>query len=95
MKVFALIVGMTRIEYEEATAFLMATPEKALCDKIRNDQNTGLRSLKDMRHYLIEGLRIDKESIADLKPGSIDEIARHYHSGKLRLLHKLISKLKD
>jgi len=87
----AFQMGMTRIEYDETTAFLMATPEKALCDKIRNDQNAGLRSLKDMRHYLIEGLRIDESSLADLNPGHIDEIARRYHSSKLRLLHKVIS----
>ena len=86
---------MTRIEYDETTAFLMATPEKALCDKIRNDQNAGLRSLKDMRHYLIEGLRIDESSLADLNPQQIDEIAQRYQSGKLRLLHRFISGLKD
>lgn len=91
----AFHIGMTRIEYDDTTAFLMATPEKALCDKIRNDQNSGLRSLKDMRHYLIEGLRIDEASLADLIPGSIDEIARHYNSGKVRLLHKFISRLTD
>ena len=91
----AFHLGMTRIEYDDTTAFLMATPEKALCDKIRNDQNTGLRSLKDMRHYLIEGLRIDEASLADLIPGSIDEIAHHYNSSKVRLLHKFISRLTD
>jgi hypothetical protein len=87
-------IGMTRIEYDETTAFLMATPEKALCDKIRNDPNAGLRSLNDMRLYLVEGLRIDESSLADLNPGHIDEIARCYHSSKLRLLHKFISGLK-
>ena len=87
----AFHIGMTRIEYDETTAFLMATPEKALCDKIRNDQKAGLRSLKDMRHYLIEGLRIDESSLANLNPGHIDEIAKNYKSGKLRLLYKLIS----
>jgi len=83
--------GMTRLEYDETTAFLMATPEKALCDKIRNEKNTGMRSLKDMRHYLFEGLRIDQASLVDLNQGEIDEIARHYNSAKLRLLHKFIS----
>ena len=91
----AFHIGMTRIEYDETTAFLMATPEKALCDKIRNDQKAGLRSLKDMRHYLIEGLRIDESSLANLNSGHIDEIAQNYKSGKLRLLHKLLSGRKD
>jgi len=91
----AFHIGMTRIEYDETTAFLMATPEKALCDKTRNDQNTGLRSLKDMRHYLIEGLRIDVSSLANLNPGQINEMADRYKSGKLRLLHKFISRIED
>jgi predicted transcriptional regulator of viral defense system len=91
----AFHVGMTRIEYDDNTAFLFATPEKALCDKIRNDQNAGLRSLKDMRHYLIEGLRIDEASLSNLNPDYIDEVARHYGSAKLRLLHRSISRMKE
>lgn len=93
--VSAFHFGMTRIEYDDKIAFLMATPEKALCDKIRNEKKSGLRSLKDMRHYLIEGLRIDEASLAGLNPGYIDEIGRHYNSAKLRLLHKFISGLTD
>lgn len=91
----AFHVGMTRFEYDDKTAFLLATPEKALCDKIRIDQNAALRSLKDLRHYLIEGLRIDEASLSDLNPGQINEIARHYGSAKLRLLHRTISGMKD
>lgn len=86
--------GMNRIEYNDTTAFLMAIPEKALCDKIRNDQNTGLRSLKDMRHYLMEELRIDETALADLNPGHIENIAQYYGSGKLKLLRKFIAGMK-
>jgi hypothetical protein len=86
--------GMNRIEYNDTTSFLMAIPEKALCDKIRNDQNTGLRSLKDMRHYLLEELRIDETALADLNHKHIENIAQYYGSGKLKLLHKFIAGIK-
>lgn len=85
--------GMTRIETQGGTAFLIANAEKALCDKIREDRGTGLRSLKDMRNYLCEGLRISEVSLAEMNPEHIEEIANRYQSGKLRLLKKFIDRL--
>ena len=87
-------LGMTRVENEEGTAFLIATAEKALCDKIREDRGTGIRCLKDMRHYLIKELRISEEMLADLDPMQVAEIASRYQSAKIRLLHKIIKQFK-
>lgn len=87
--------GMTRVESEDGSAFLIATAEKALCDKIRQDRGVGLRSLKNMRHYLLWDLRIDEMSLAGLNPVSIAAIASRYRSAQIRLLAKLVEGLKQ
>lgn len=86
--------GMTRVEIENDGAFLIATAEKALCDKIREDRGTGMRSLKDMRYYLVKDLRISEEALAELNPIHVEEIARRYRSAKIRLLKEFIDRLK-
>ncbi|MBI5550424.1 MAG: hypothetical protein HY911_02880 [Desulfobacterales bacterium] len=87
-------IGMTRIEIDANTAFLMATPEKALCDKIRDDRGVAWRGLKDVRHHLIENLRMEEKALADLNLDHIADIARRCASGKLRRLHAFIAQLK-
>jgi hypothetical protein len=87
--------GMTRIEIDKDTAFLMATPEKALCDKIRDDRGVGWRSLKAVRHHLIEGLRMEEKALTHLNPDHIAEIAVVSASGKLKRLHQFIVGLKS
>lgn len=82
--------GMTRVEIENDKAFLIATAEKALCDKIRQDRGTGLRSLKEMRHYLFQDLRVDEQVLVDLNPAHIETIALRYGSAKMRVLKNFI-----
>ena len=91
----AFRLGMTRIETGGETSFLIAMAEKALCDKIQEIRSTGLRSLKDIRHLLVEDLRIDERSLAALNPAIIGEIATGYQSGKLRLLKEFLHRLQD
>lgn len=86
--------GMTRVAMENDKAFLMATPEKALCDKICADRGIALRSQKDMKHYLFQNLRIEEQTIAHFDPISVGTIAHRYGSGKIRILKKLIDKLR-
>lgn len=87
-------IGMTRVEIDADTAFLMATREKALCDKIRDDRGARWRSLKDVRRYLLEDLRMEEKTLADLNSDHIAEIAGSSASGKLRRLHQFIVGLK-
>ena len=42
-------------------AFLIASPEKALCDLIANSSKVNLRYLTDVEHYLEEDIRMDME----------------------------------
>jgi hypothetical protein len=82
--------GATRLELEDGRAFLMALPEKALADKIRDDRGTGIRSLREMESYLLQNLRVDPESLRVLSPDLLAEFAEGYGSGKLRLLSQWV-----
>lgn len=79
-------VGMTRVEVKGDIAYLIATAEKALSDKIRDDRGTGVKSIKQMRQFLADNLRIDPSELVKLDPDEIDEYARRYRSRKLNLL---------
>jgi hypothetical protein len=56
----AFTVGITYIN-KQNFSFLIATPEKALCDLIANSPKVNLRYLKDVETYLEEDIRMDIE----------------------------------
>ena len=47
-------------------AFLMASPEKALCDLIANSSKVNLRYMKDVETYLEQDIRMDMEEFYKL-----------------------------
>lgn len=53
-------IGITQIR-EENTAYIMATPEKALCDLIANMPGVNLRFKTEAKAFLEEDLRLDME----------------------------------
>ena len=73
---------------------LIATPEKALCDKIRSDRGIGRLSQQKLREYLEFDLRIDTDMLYTLDTKLVLEIATAYRSSNLKNLSKLISKRK-
>jgi predicted transcriptional regulator of viral defense system len=82
-------VGIDQAEVD-GRPFLIATPEKALCDKIYNDRGTGIRSQTEMREYLFASLRIDPESLKRLDADVVDDVGERYRSRKMRLLASII-----
>lgn len=52
-------IGVRQEIIDNSYAFLIASPEKALCDKIVTTSNLRLQSVKAMREYLEDDLRID------------------------------------
>jgi hypothetical protein len=90
----AFRVGMDRKEIGEKRAFLIATPEKALADKIYTDRGSGIRTKKMMYTYLENDLRIDPAGLMKLKPETLDIIAQRYRSKKIQLLSNLIRRAK-
>jgi predicted transcriptional regulator of viral defense system len=73
---------------------LIATAEKALCDKIRSDRGIGRLSQQKLEIYLEHDLRIDMDLLFALDEELIEAIATAYRSSNLQKLAKLISKRK-
>ena len=47
--------------YKDNYAFLIASPEKALCDLIANSSKVILRYMKDVETYLEQDIRMDMD----------------------------------
>ncbi len=74
----AFHVGVTVINKQTYT-FLMATPEKALCDFIANSPKVNLRYQKDVERFLGEDLRMDMD---DLRNMDVTVFERYAEVGK-------------
>lgn len=86
----AFRVGMDRVEIGGGRAFLIATPEKALADKLYGSRGVGIRTKKELCGYLEDNLRIDFTALRDLDAIILDAMARCYRSRKIRLLSDLV-----
>lgn len=73
---------------------LIATPEKALCDKVRSDRGIGRLSQEKLAAYLEYDLRIEWDGLLSLDTELIASIATVYRSSNLKNISKLISKRK-
>jgi len=85
--------GMVRVEGDHDQAFLIASPEKALADKIVSVRGAPIASIREMGRFLEEDLRIDAGAIRTLSAERIDEFAGRYRSLKLRRLSGFVRRL--
>jgi hypothetical protein len=86
--------GMNRVELDDGRSFLIATPEKALADKIRDDRGNGIQTRGRLLDYLENNLRVDPAALLSMDTGYLEAIALRYGSRKLRLLSDLVRHLK-
>ena len=86
-------VGMVRVEGENGQAFLIASPEKALGDKIVSVRGAPIANIGEMGRFLEEDLRIDTGAIRPLSAEMIDEFAGRYRSLRLRRLSGYLRRL--
>ncbi|MDR0873227.1 MAG: hypothetical protein LBN27_07155 [Prevotellaceae bacterium] len=87
-------IGVRQEIINNSYAFLIASPEKALCDKIVTTPNLRLQSVKAMREYLEDDLRIDFSAVQSFDLEIIRqcvEVGRK--KGELGLLLKFLSEL--
>ena len=91
----AFRIGIDRIEISDGRGFLMATPEKAMADKLYDSRGMGIQTQKELGVYLEENLRIERAALRELKPTYLDAIARGYRSRKVRLLGDLIRRIRQ
>lgn len=71
----AFPIGITSIN-KQSYAFLMATPEKALCDLIAHSPKLYLRYLKDVETYLEDDLRMDIEDFLHMDASIFEHYAQ-------------------
>ena len=71
----AFSIGITSIN-RQTYAFLMATPEKALCDMIANSTQVNLRYLSDVERYLEEDIRMELEDFRNMDVSIFERYAQ-------------------
>jgi len=88
-------VGITMQQNLDATAFMIASKEKALCDKIIFTKNLQITSLKLIFEYLEFDLRLDFNELKHFDLNIINECIKcNYKVKLLKLLLKAIDKIK-
>jgi len=88
----AFSVGLTSIR-KDNYAFVMATPEKALCDLIANSPQVNLRYLKDAEMYLEEDIRMELEDFRQMNAEIFEEYMKvGKKADSIRTLLKLLKK---
>ena len=86
--------GIKSIELSPKQVVRIATPEKALCDKIITTTGLTLRSPIQTRNYLLEDLRLDPEILRKFNRKEIKSwIAAAPKKESLRMLVKTLEKL--
>lgn len=88
----AFSVGLTSIRKDDY-AFVMATPEKALCDLIAHSPQVNLRYLKDAEIYLEEDIRMEWEDFKQMDAGIFEEYVKvGKKADSIQTLLKLLKK---
>lgn len=84
-------VGLQIIEVGTSYTFMIARPEKALCDLIIATRGLRIQSLRGMRSYLFEDLRLDTDEIVSWDLSIIEDCIIHgYKRNELRFLQKVL-----
>jgi hypothetical protein len=87
-------VGVIRAEADREQAFLIASPEKALADKIVSARGGRIASIAEMSRFLEDDLRVDAGALRSLSAERVSEFASRYRSLKLRHLSGLLRRIR-
>lgn len=66
--------------------YQIATPEKALCDKLYTLKP--IKNMQELENVLFNDLRIDVDEFSKLKLNDIEILSQYYHSTNIELLYK-------
>ena len=75
--------------------FLVASPEKALADKIWTDKRFSGLHVSEYDAYLCDDLRIDLDDLSRFDHNRLQAIATEYNSAKINNLMRYLSRQKD
>ncbi|MDA3903127.1 MAG: hypothetical protein PF441_06735 [Desulfuromusa sp.] len=82
----SLSIGMQRVELSDGSAFLLASTEKALADKLYCERGLQLNSQKECLEYIVDSLRIDKSLLQKFDLALLEKLAVAYRSRRVKLL---------
>jgi hypothetical protein len=86
--------GIQQLELTKKQRVLIATPEKALCDKIIASSGILLRSSKQVMEFLVDDLRIEKDRLLKLNTKKMSEwIKEAPKRSSLEILIKTLEQL--
>lgn len=89
-------IGLTTHEAPDGTFFMLASKEKALCDKLLFTKKLSISSQNAMHQYIEEDLRIEFRELESFNLDIITECMQCNYKGKLlELLYKVIKKEQD
>ncbi|MDX9748298.1 MAG: hypothetical protein RBT57_07330 [Paludibacter sp.] len=87
-------IGIRQEIINDSYSFLMATPEKAIMDMIVTTRNFRIQSVKAMRHFLEDDLRIELSAIESFNTDIINRcIETNTKKLELQILLKLVEQL--
>ena len=83
------------LEQSGEDSYLIASPEKALADKIWVDKRIGGAQWIDYGSYLFQDLRLDRDCLITLDTNRLTDIANAYGSRKIDLLLRFLQSLRE
>lgn len=83
-----LSVGLRWVDVSEREKYFIASPEKALVDRLRVVKT--FSSKDELYAYIVEGLRIEPELLRDLDRGLVKELAEVHRKKTLKYLVELL-----
>lgn len=88
-------IGLQQKMFENQCAYIIASPEKALCDLVIATSGLRFQSKKSMVQYLFEDLRIDEQDISKMDASIIGDCSKTiYKKKELNLLQQFVYELK-
>jgi hypothetical protein len=76
-------IGIRSIQANDVCTFMMACPEKALCDLIWTSSRLPITSLRDMIYFLEDDIRFDMDYFAEADVTIFEECAKYGDKPKL------------
>lgn len=67
-------IGIDFLIESDCCSYLIASPEKAICDVLYRLRGHRIRSIKAMREFLFDDMRIDFDSFENINLGIIDQV---------------------
>lgn len=80
---------------QNSFSFLIATPERALADKLRDDRGGLIRTQREIASYLFENLRLNHSLFYKMDVEFLGELAEVLSSRKLSLCCRLLERMRS